>query len=58
MDLRTYRDEETKSPTGATVPTRTMLGSEQYNWLINKIESSHVAWNVLGNSVMFARLTS
>ena len=48
MDLRTYRDEETKSPTGATVPTRTMLGSEQYNWLINKIESSHVAWNVWG----------
>ena len=40
MDLRTYRDEETKSPTVATVPTRTMLGSEQYNWLINKIESS------------------
>ena len=33
-----------------------MLGSEQYNWLINKIESSHVAWNVLGNSVMFAPL--
>src|SRR5699024_9934680 len=44
MDLRTYRDEETKSPTVATDPTRTMLGSEQYNWLINKIESSHVAW--------------
>ena len=56
MDLRTYRDEETKSPTVATDPTRTMLGSEQYNWRINKIESSHVAWNVLGNSVMFAPL--
>ena len=56
MDLRTYRDQETHDSTAATSPARTMLGSEQYSWLSDKIESSHVAWNVLGNSVMFAPL--
>lgn len=56
-DLRTYRDVEAhNSVAQATDPARTMLGSEQFQWLGNKIESSNVAWNVLGNSVMFASL--
>lgn len=57
MDLRTYRDVEAhNSVAEATNPARTMLGSEQFTWVGNKIESSNVAWNVLGNSVMFAPL--
>lgn len=57
MDLRTYRDMEAfGSVSTATNPDRTMLGSEQYQWLTAKIESSNVAWNVLGNSVMFSPL--
>ena len=57
MDLRTYRDKEAfGSVPAATNPDRTMLGSEQYQWLTRKIESSNVAWNVLGNSVMFSPL--
>lgn len=57
MDLRTYRDKDTTaSVSTATDPSRTMLGGEQYQWLTRKIESSDVAWNVLGNSVMFSPL--
>ncbi|GAA1181067.1 Phospholipase D precursor [Corynebacterium glaucum] len=55
MDLRTYRDVEfwrggSRQPGDA----RTMLGSEQYNWLINTLERSKTKWNALGNSVMFS----
>lgn len=56
-DLGTYRDMEAfGSVSTATNPDRTMLGNEQYQWLTAKIESSNVAWNVLGNSVMFSPL--
>ena len=55
MDLRTYRDVEfwrggSRQPGDA----RTMLGSEQYNWLIGTLERSGTKWNALGNSVMFS----
>lgn len=55
MDLRTYRDVEfwrggSRQPGDA----RTMLGSEQYNWLIGTLERSQTTWNALGNSVMFS----
>ncbi|MCP1388188.1 alkaline phosphatase D family protein [Corynebacterium sp. TA-R-1] len=55
MDLRTFRDVEfwrggSRQPGDA----RTMLGSEQYNWLIDTLERSRTRWNALGNSVMFS----
>ncbi|OUJ24441.1 alkaline phosphatase D family protein [Corynebacterium kefirresidentii] len=55
MDLRTYRDEQVRfGPHKMAAEGRTMLGSEQYNWLLNKIETSSAKWNMLGNSVMFS----
>lgn len=33
---------------------RTMLGSEQLNWMENTLKSSTAIWKVLGNQVMFA----
>lgn len=57
MDLRTYRDVEFWRG-GARQPgdARSLLGSEQYNWLIDTLEHSTAAWNALGNSVMFSPL--
>ena len=53
MDLRTYRDAET---TGSQFndPDRTMLGSEQFNWLTEQLKNSTARWDVLGNSVMIS----
>ncbi len=36
---------------------RTLLGAEQYNWLINKLDSSNAQWKMLGQQVMMAPLT-
>lgn len=56
MDLRTYRDEEEAFLDLAAFrdPARTMLGSEQAEWLRGRVETSTARWNVLGNSVMFS----
>ena len=57
MDLRTYRDEQVSwNPVAFAQEGRSMLGSEQYEWLLGKIETSQATWKVLGNSVMFAPL--
>ena len=53
MDLRSYRDAETDAANFAN-PERTMLGSEQFRWLKNVVETSSAEWNVLGNSVMLS----
>ena len=57
MDLRTYRDVEfwrggSRQPGDA----RTMLGTEQYDWLTDTLEQSTATWSALGNSVMFSPL--
>ena len=55
MDLRTYRDIEFwKGGSRQPGDARTMLGSEQYNWLERTLEASKAKWNALGNSVMFS----
>lgn len=55
MDLRTYRDVEFwRGGSRQAGDARTMLGSEQYNWLIGTLERSTTTWNALGNSVMFS----
>ncbi|PAT06726.1 phosphodiesterase [Corynebacterium hadale] len=53
MDLRTYRDEESGSD-HFDDPDRTMLGSEQFNWLAEQLQESNARWDVLGNSVMIS----
>lgn len=53
LDLRTYRDEETTLKYFDS-SNRTMLGSEQFEWLRGQIRTSSARWNVLGNSIMMA----
>lgn len=55
LDLRTYRD---KAPEFVNIGDtddqgRTMLGSEQMNFLHNQWSTSSATWNLVGNSVMF-----
>lgn len=38
-------------------PTRTMLGAEQEQWLIDTLSTSTAAWNVIGNQVVLADAT-
>ncbi|NVK65052.1 MAG: alkaline phosphatase D family protein [Flavobacteriales bacterium] len=38
-------------------PNRTMLGTDQYQWLTNELSSSTAQWKVLGNQVIFAPVT-
>lgn len=56
MDLRTYRDREAGRVDlqGFNDPHRTMVGSEQFEWLRSAINTSDAAWTVLGNSVMLS----
>lgn len=58
MDLRTYRDIEYTEDANAIAnyEKRSMLGSDQYKWLMDTIEASNTKWNALGNSVMFSPL--
>ncbi len=53
MDLRSYRDAETTAANFAS-SDRTMLGSEQFAWLTDVVETSPARWMVLGNSVMMS----
>jgi alkaline phosphatase D len=38
-------------------PNRTMLGTDQYQWLTNELTTSSAQWKVLGNQVIFAPIT-
>ncbi len=38
-------------------PGRTLLGTDQYQWLTNELSSSSAQWKVLGNQVVFAPIT-
>lgn len=38
-------------------PNRTILGSDQYDWLTNQLDASTAQWKILGNQVIFAPLT-
>lgn len=51
------RDEQviTTSPSLGD-SSRTILGSDQYNWLVNQIDSSNAQWQIVGQQVMFSKL--
>lgn len=38
-------------------PNRTILGTDQYQWLTNELTTSSAQWKVLGNQVIFAPVT-
>lgn len=55
VDTRLHgRDEQ-----GVNVndPNRTILGSDQYDWLTERLDASEAQWKVLGNQVIFAPIT-
>ncbi|WIM70199.1 alkaline phosphatase D family protein [Corynebacterium suedekumii] len=58
LDLRSYRDQPAAwSPTALADfndPARTMMGSEQFEWLRRTIDTSPAHWTVIGSSVMFS----
>jgi len=62
LDTRQFRSDQ---PCGDNVkpvcpgvhdPKATMLGSHQERWLLNGLDRSRAAWNVLGQQVMISRL--
>lgn len=59
LDTRLHGREEQAGTTGGTVnsPTRTLLGADQYNWLISNLVGSPAHWKIVGQQVMFAPLT-
>jgi alkaline phosphatase D len=69
LDTRQYRSPEValcrepdQTPSGycpaSLDPKRTMLGSEQRNWLLSGLGSSPSAWNFVAQSVRFAQQDS
>ncbi|MCM3879157.1 MAG: alkaline phosphatase D family protein [Vicinamibacterales bacterium] len=62
LDTRQFRSDQ---PCGDNVkpvcegvrdPKATMLGAEQERWLMNGLDRSRTAWNLLGQQVMLSRL--
>src|SRR5688500_10982059 len=58
LDTRLHGREEQAGTTGGTVndPSRTMMGTDQYNWLISNLVGSSAHWKIVGQQVMFAPL--
>jgi alkaline phosphatase D len=58
LDTRLEGREEQLGATDASInnPDRTILGSDQYNWLANELENSTAQWNIFGQQVMMAPL--
>ncbi|GAB2994555.1 alkaline phosphatase D family protein [Saccharothrix stipae] len=59
LDTRQYRDDQAcgdgwKTCTEAGLPTRTITGAEQEEWLLDGFRRSRARWDVLGQQVFFA----
>lgn len=57
LDLRSYRSAPgVYNPARRAAPDVTIMGSEQFEWLHGRLQSSQAAWDVVGTSVMMAPL--
>ncbi len=56
IDTRIEGRDEQGGAAEASDPTRSLLGSVQYNWLTNNLSNSNKQWNIIGNQVMIAPL--
>jgi alkaline phosphatase D len=58
LDTRLYGRDEQDGTTNANVmsPTRQLLGTSQFSWLQNRLDSSSAQWKVLAQQVMMAPL--
>ena len=56
LDLRTYRNGPlgTLQYRGVDDKNHSIMGSEQFQWLSDKLKTSSTRWNAVGNSVMIA----
>lgn len=54
------RQEQASSATDPILmdPERTILGEEQYNWLLETLSNSTAKWKIIGNQVVFAPLNT
>ncbi|MDU0479173.1 alkaline phosphatase D family protein [Staphylococcus chromogenes] len=57
LDLRSYRSQQ-GSLAAATDPNRTIMGSEQTQWLAGKLQHRETRWNIIGTSVMFTPVSA
>lgn len=55
LDTRQYRDDQEVPPEVVQDPKRTMLGSDQRNWLLNNLAGRTARWNVLAQQVFFSQ---
>ncbi len=46
----------TEQTTNYNDPNKTLLGTDQFNWLTTNLQNSTARWNLLGNQVMMAPL--
>ena len=55
LDGRTHRDMQVR---GEKIddPDRTVLGAEQFGWLIDRLSHTPQTWRVIGNSVMIGQV--
>lgn len=57
LDLRSYRSAPGVLATAQRVKDdRTIMGSEQFSWLSNRLSTTQARWNLIGTSVMMAPL--
>ena len=57
--LDTRLEARSKPPVNfddADMPARTILGTTQYNWLMNNLATSTAKWKVIGNQIIFSDL--
>ena len=61
LDTRQYRDDQANGDTSSPQtdesldPKRTLMGTEQEQWLFNKLDQSKAGWNVLAQQIFFAQ---
>ena len=54
LDIRSRRDEPVRDPEMSD-PARTMLGTEQRDWLLGELEASAAAWRIVATPSIFTR---
>ena len=55
LEGRTMQAKGNNDP-DLTSESRTMLGTEQYNWFTNQLKNSGATWKIIGNQVIFSVL--
>lgn len=63
LDTRQYRDDQPCADEISVCPerndkARSLLGAEQERWLLNGLRQSHARWDLLGQQVFFAPMTT